>query len=479
MNTSWRRPLRLALLGPVPPAPSGISDYTAELLPALTARAEVDLFIDDYEPVDPDLKWQLPVRSHEELLWRFAGGAYDAVVYQMGNSAVHRYQWPLARRLPGFLVLHDFVLHHMVAGAALAGRQEHLDAYLEDMAYTGGPDALRVAWDVLTGRRAVPFRGYPLCEPLIDVSLGVLVHSRYLQGEVARINPAVPTGYVPMGVPLPDPLPRAAARCRLGVPQDAFVVGSFGEVTENKRIVEVLAALQRLAISGVAFQYLVVGNDRAYDVRAAAARAGLGSVVRVTGRVDRAQFEQYMAATDVVVNLRHPTAGETSASALRVMAAGLPVIVSDAGANAELPDACCVKLPVGGDEVPLLAALLARLAAEPEFRDALGSNARAFIDSDHTTTGAARAYIDFIAGVLERPRPRPAPFRNAAAIAAAVPGRPAPASPDVQYLQSIARRMSELGIGTLDLSHLGRLATALAAAGVDPRPVTPPDGEEP
>jgi len=45
-----------------------------------------------------------------------------------------------------------------------------------------------------------------------------------------------------------------------------------------------------------------------------------------------------MAACDVLVNLRFPTMGETSGSAIRALSLGRPLIVSDVGWFSELPD---------------------------------------------------------------------------------------------------------------------------------------------
>ena len=45
-----------------------------------------------------------------------------------------------------------------------------------------------------------------------------------------------------------------------------------------------------------------------------------------------------MAACDACINLRAPTMGETSGTAVRALALGKPLVVSDVGWFAELPD---------------------------------------------------------------------------------------------------------------------------------------------
>ncbi len=44
--------MRLAYFSPLNPQPSGISDYSEELLPYLAAQAEITLFVDGFEPTN-------------------------------------------------------------------------------------------------------------------------------------------------------------------------------------------------------------------------------------------------------------------------------------------------------------------------------------------------------------------------------------------------------------------------------------------
>ena len=79
-----------------------------------------------------------------------------------------------------------------------------------------------------------------------------------------------------------------------------------------------------------------------------------------------------MAACDACVLLRAPTMGETSGSAIRTLSLGKPLVVSDVGWFAELPDDVALKVPVGGDEeIAALDAALERLA-DPGDRRAHG-----------------------------------------------------------------------------------------------------------
>ena len=118
-----------------------------------------------------------------------------------------------------------------------------------------------------------------------------------------------------MGVPLPPLIERDAARRRLGLPLDAPLLASFGHVNPYKRVESVLRALRVLRERHAGLHYILVGSVSAnYDLRALVQRHGLEDAVTITGYVERAAFEEYVAAADICLNLRHPTAGETSAS---------------------------------------------------------------------------------------------------------------------------------------------------------------------
>ena len=69
-----------------------------------------------------------------------------------------------------------------------------------------------------------------------------------------------------------------------------------------------------------------------------------------------------MAACDVHVGLRSPTMGETSGTTIRALTLGKPLVVSDVGWFAELPDDVALKVPVGDDEATDLAVALELLA---------------------------------------------------------------------------------------------------------------------
>jgi glycosyltransferase involved in cell wall biosynthesis len=119
----------------------------------------------------------------------------------------------------------------------------------------------------------------------------------------------------------------------------------------------------------------------------------LSNRVLLLDHVSKSDFLTYLAATDIALNLRWPTMGETSASLLRLLAAGVPTIVSDVGAFREIPDDCCLKVPVDETEDARVAAIIGELANDSERRAAIGERAHAYVETHHSIERSAEGYV--------------------------------------------------------------------------------------
>jgi glycosyltransferase involved in cell wall biosynthesis len=388
MNSS----LRLAYLTPLPPARTGIADYSLELLPALSRRADVMVFAEQGGallelagiPV-------LPLSDYPAARWQF-----DAAVYQMGNSAYHAAISQLLRRYPGIMVLHDFGLHQLWASQSLAVGRPVI--YQREMGYALGANGLAQASAVAAGRQEPPHFEVALNDRFLRASLGVITHSHYAQRLVSERVPDQLTAVVsaPIGAAGAPSL-----RDRLELPAHACVFGSFGVVSHTKQLEAALVALAEARRENPDLYYLIVGEwqSRDVDVPALAARLGLGDAVRSTGFVPSlAEFLGWMSAVDVVINLRYPTVGETSAVALRALAAGRALVVYDHGWYSELPSDACLKLPPL--DAAALAACLRMLALDPSVRAAIGQRGREYALAAHSPETAAAGYVDFVQRVL-------------------------------------------------------------------------------
>ena len=395
--------MKLAYFSPLRPQRSGISDYSEELLPYLGAEAEMTLFVDGFQPTDRSLTSRFEIvdyQSQPSSLKQL--DPFDAVVYQMGND--HRYHAGIleATRLrSGIVVFHDFALQDFFLG--LARERRDLNLYLNEVEFCHGKTTRNKAAEALA-RGADPAIlaqpvEFPLNRRLANSAEGIVVHSEWSRARFAAIAPGVPVTHIPM------PLKFSDAPCPHSRLNDEVRIASFGLITPGKGIEHALRALSALK-SRYRFRYSLVGEPNSfYDVRELIRRYGMEKRVEITGHVTLEEFKRRIDETDIALNLRERTVGETSASLCRLMAGGVCSIVADVGWYAELPSDCVVKMPLASYADKLLLAYLERLIEDEPLRIRIGENARRHARSEHAAENGAAKYLAFIREVV-RARPR-------------------------------------------------------------------------
>jgi glycosyltransferase involved in cell wall biosynthesis len=141
-----------------------------------------------------------------------------------------------------------------------------------------------------------------------------------------------------VGDPVASPAAAARVRARHGLPASSLVVAAFGAVTPEKRIEPVVRALAVARAYAPDVRLLLVGQTLPhFDAGAVARRHGVSDRVVMSGFVAGEDLPAYLAASDLVVSLRWPSARETSASWLRAIAAGRPTIVTALAQQAAVP----------------------------------------------------------------------------------------------------------------------------------------------
>jgi len=403
--------MKLAYFSPLNPQPSGISDYSEELLPYLAADAEITLFVDGFEPSNPDIRAQFTYRDYRRnpgVLQTL--NDYDAVVYHMGND--HRYHagmLEVMREHQGIVVFHDFALQDFFLGLARARCRK--EVYLEEVAACHGYDATREAAEALERGSASPLlerpTDFPLNCRLARGAEGIIVHSEWGRARFADIAPNIPVAHINMPIKMPLSS-NSASRTTIqanGNERGVVQIANFGLITPGKGIENTLRALSSLKVDHN-FHYTLVGESNSFfDARALVRQYDMEDRVTITGHVRLNEFERRIAATDIALNLRERTVGETSASLCRIMAAGVPAIVFNVGAFSELPGNVVVKIDHDHNADALLVAYLSRLMEDRSLRQRVGENARRYILENHDIQMGAASYLAFVARVIaNRPR---------------------------------------------------------------------------
>ena len=387
--------MKLAVFTPLNPARCGVSDYSEALLPRLVRHCEIEVFVDNYQPIGFNTDGRLKVRPSTA----YEPHDFDATIYHIGNNPYHTYAYERALEHPGIVVLHEFNLHHLVADATI--KRGDWDQYLQEVNYNGGPADVAHAERVRKLEVGPDYDGLAMNRRLLERSRALVVHSRYLANQVRQAGFSLPVRKIPHGASIPE-VNRNAWRGRLGLSEDNPLIGIFGFLKPYKRIPECLRAMKRLVHIDPRVRMILVGEEHPdLPIRRLASQFDLNEHVRVLGYVPIDQFEQLIGAVDICLNLRYPTAGETSGTLLRALGLGRAVVVSDVGAFSELPDDVCFKVPVGDGEVDTLTETLSRLTAQPELAAALGRRAREYVASECSWDHVADLYADWIRAVVE------------------------------------------------------------------------------
>jgi glycosyltransferase involved in cell wall biosynthesis len=394
--------LRIAYWSPLNPCKSGISDYSEHLLLHLASYADVDIFVDGYMPTTDAITEHFPVYDYRVYPDLVPGRRYDINLYQMGNNSFfHEYIYRKLITEPGVVVLHDYSLQAFFYGITEARGQR--ERYLDEIAYSEGPQARREAARDLSKETVdlEDFYSYPLNRRVVEASLGIVVHSQWLRAQLEGRGVDKPIVVIPLGVQvLPvDRRRRALLRSSLGLAPDTLVVGCFGRIVPTKRIETVLRAFNRLHRLVPHSVLLLVGEPDdvvAEQITRLSTRYGIDDSVWVTGYVTEQAFDDCLRVSDICVNLRYPSAGETSYTLCRALGASLPVLASDLPQFAEFPDDCVWQVDTGPDEEDELVAYLLELAFDHGLRKQMGQNAQDYVVERATWPQVAAQYAGFL-----------------------------------------------------------------------------------
>ena len=373
--------MRLAWLTPLPPMPSGISEYSAELLPLIAEKADVEAICPRPGPLR---RRRAPrgIRVRAPSSFLADPGRYDAVFHHLGNNPDHEFVYEAALRHPGICVFHDFVLHHLISHTMVRpGHQP--ERYERILRAEHGAAGSRVAELAIAQDAATQFEKFvfPLNTHVARAARGVIVHSEDSRDRMRAIAPGVPVRVIPHHAGVPPAavrgVDRAAARRRLGLPPDGFLVGHFGFVSPPKQPAALIAGFAQVRRARPDALLLVVGADTTGGGLARLAGThGVEDAVRTTGYVDLSRFYLYLKAVDAVVNLRYPSAGESSGTLARTLSEGRAAVVNNYGAFAEVPSDAALKVEIDGDQGAEVGAHLVRLAEDPAFRRRIEEGAR-------------------------------------------------------------------------------------------------------
>jgi glycosyltransferase involved in cell wall biosynthesis len=392
--------MRINWFSPVPPARTAIADVTARLIPVLSRKLEVTVWTDSAEAV-PELPPGIRVRSCRDVesVWPEINFA-DFSIYHIGNDVRFHghYAWMLERH-PGMVVLHDFNLHelhrerfiHRPEGAALFRRY---------VLQTEGPEALEAVRAFERGACSFEnsVKRAPLIRSVTRYATGIISFNPAMRKPLLELTGA-PLLFCPLPLGPEASLPEPVDRSHL--PGDGpLELVMFGYLNSpNRRLSEILEALTTFPDGAVRLSLFGHIEDReafGKQVRS----LGLGGKVRTLGYLSEAEMEATLKASHLALNLRNPTRGESSDALLKAWKYSLPVLVTQTGYYATLPEGTtCPVAP--GNEVEGVREHIGAFLEKPRDYAAIGARGYRHLREHHT----AERFADNLAAFLAESAP--------------------------------------------------------------------------
>ncbi len=387
---------KIAYVSPFPPQRSGIADYSFEIVQNLKQYVDITIYLEDEKQSFAD---DLDLETKNISLLPQEISKYDCVIYHIGNNTnFHTKIYKMAWQYPGIVVIHDFNIHPFLADAFLGKDDEYLyaDALSKGYCELGKSSYQAIKFDDIQPE----IWKFPMSHALAKRSLATIVHSRWVKKELQEIDNVfvIPHGSVDKSRNLM--LNELSFKTRFKISNRNFLISTFGFIHRLKRPLEILQAIKILREKGYPIQLLIAGEmvDPSINLEQEIESLGISDSVIMTGYLNPEDFEIGMKLSDIVLNLRYPSFGESSGSLMTAFGYGKACIVSDYHQFAELPNSVCWKVEIGEMEVPQLVAYLEELMRNPAARKQLGKNAAFFAANYSSYEIAANLY----AGIIER-----------------------------------------------------------------------------
>lgn len=387
-----RNKLTLAYVSPLPPERTGIADYSEELIPELKKYYDV-VFITEQENIDSKYAESYNIHNSKWLLDN--KDEVDRVLYQVGNSPFHQYMLDLVKLVPGTVVLHDFYLGHLRHWREVYVRPAD---WWTSLYYSHGYKALL---DAKSDTDYAKFE-YPVNWDLIKSANGLILHSEYsklLLDKWYFSNGRV-RSYVIPHLRKHDVNNEKSYRNNVGLNNHDFVICSFGFLGESKQNHRLIEAFSKSKLAtNERCKLIFVGenpkSDYGLGLESRIKELDLSKRVRITGFAEHSVYKKYLTVSDVAVQLRTQSRGETSGTVLDCMNYGIPLIVNANGSMAELNKDAVWLLPDEFSDAELIHAL-EELYENEVRRKKMGEISKFVIKNQHSPEKCAELYFQAI-----------------------------------------------------------------------------------
>ena len=389
---------KIAIVTPWPNQRTGIANYASNIFPFLKRYFDVDLFIDNLnEEVDKgevfnyyDLT-ELPSRVDD----------YDEILYQIGNNMeFHKNAFKMLTECKGIAEIHDFDLSSFFYNSYFLGGDKKLMRDALRLGY--GSEAINFI-DSVENQRQVFDGRYKMSDSVAAYADAVLFHNKWSALECRSHSKKYVVPHACFDYGEADEKTIEDIKKRINYSDSDVIIGMFGFINRNKRYNILVKAFKKLKSKNAKLVFW--GNDPNGDLADLLKKEGLTGKVYIMGYMDSKEYRAGVKITDIVVNMRYPSMGESSGTLCEALSAGKPTIVTGINQYLEFPDEVCWKLPCNPNNEPkevfTLFRMLEELTSSKELRKTLGNNAKEYARNVLSSELMAEKYYYTIKDVIE------------------------------------------------------------------------------
>ena len=335
----------LLYVSPFWPMRSGISEYSEALIRGMKEYFDITLLVNNYTPEKKEVRENykyIQYKKEEKYT------EYDYIVYNFGNNPeFHSYMYEMLSDNPGYIILHDFVLYYLTVG--YYAERGTLFQKIYELEGTDGISKVKDSFADFSEQNLLAHKHLaaelPLNQEVIRLAKGFIVHSEYTKNLILAQESKKNVLVIPLvrtyeyrkedgfnsTFDLHD---------KFDIPKEAYIVGSvglIGQSKQNKLVCEAVNLYNRTHNDKI--YYVMVGDGNYVDDY-------LGEYIKKTGFLDNDEFYQAANTCDMIMNLRYPYNGESSATLIQCMEMKKICVVTDIGWFGEFPDDCVIKMKI-------------------------------------------------------------------------------------------------------------------------------------
>ena len=272
---------------------------------------------------------------------------FDAVIYNMGNFyPYHAEIFDISKQVPGIFILHDLSMLDFMYGYFTAYKNDIAGLHATLKQLYSEPDATMILNAACNSEtwKCVDFIKYNAIEWITENARGAIVHSRYHLNCLKKHY----SGFSAMAY-FPYAQEKGISPAILQERRDGKIeLLTVGHVNPNKQIAQVLDAIGTNSQIRDRIHYNVVGGlgnqEYCNYLQRKIQKYHLEDVVCLNGYATDEELECYYQNADVLINLRNPAIEGASWSLVEQMWRGKPIMVTDIGFYAEMPNDCVYKI---------------------------------------------------------------------------------------------------------------------------------------